>query len=118
MKIGYANIFVSNIGESITFYRDVLGLKLNQADATHGYASFDAGPISFGIAQTDDASLIGRHTGLGFIVDDIDAVYGALKDKGVHFELPPTRQPWGGTLALFADPDGNIHYLDPGTSHD
>ena len=36
------------------------------------------------------------------------------KGKGVEFEMPPTQQPWGGTLALFKDPDGNIYYLDPG----
>ncbi|MEC8821937.1 MAG: VOC family protein, partial [Pseudomonadota bacterium] len=40
-------------------------------------------------------------------------VYQALITKGVTFEMPPTEQPWGGILALFKDPDGNIFYLDP-----
>lgn len=26
--------------------------------------------------------------------------------------MPPSKQPWGGYMALFADPDGNIFYLD------
>lgn len=117
MKIGYANIFVSSIPEAISFYRDVLGLKLDHADESHGYASFNAGAISFGVAQTDDTDLVGRHTGLGFIVDDINATYESLVERGVEFEMPPTKQPWGGTLALFADPDGNVSYLDPGGPH-
>ena len=75
------------------------------------------GPISFGIAQTDDPDLTGRHTGVGFMVKDIDAKYQELLSKGVEFEMPPTAQPWGGTLALFKDPDGNIYYLDPGHHH-
>ena len=69
--------------------------------------------VSFALAETDDASLFGRHTGIGFIVDDIDSVYQTLLAKGVSFEMPPTEQPWGGVLALMKDPDGNIFYLDP-----
>jgi predicted enzyme related to lactoylglutathione lyase len=117
MKIGYTNIFVSSIEKSIPFFRDILGLTLNQSDPGHGYASFNAGPISFGVAQTDDASLVGRHTGIGFMVEDIDSAYGQLKEKGVQFEMAPTKQPWGGTLALFTDPDHNVFYLDPGGPH-
>ena len=114
LSIGYANVFVSDLSRSIEFFRDGLGLTATVADAAHGYASFTAGPISLGLAQTDDDTLLGRHTGLGFVVDDIDAAYAELTEKGVVFEMAPTKQPWGGTLALFKDPDGNVFYLDPG----
>jgi uncharacterized glyoxalase superfamily protein PhnB len=95
----------------------VFGLDLITCDEQFGYASFRAGAITFAIARTDDPALVGRHTGAGFIVADIDAAYLELTAKGVEFEMPPTRQPWGGTLALVKDPDGNVHYLDPGGSH-
>ena len=36
----------------------------------------------------------------------------AWRAKGVAFPLPPTKQPWGGTLAQLADPDGNLLTLD------
>ena len=114
MHIGYANVFVSDMPRAIDFFQDTLGLAVSVADSEHGYASLQAGPISLGLALTDDATLVGRHTGLGFIVDDIDAAYAELSDKGVEFEMAPTRQPWGGTLALFKDPDDNVYYLDPG----
>jgi hypothetical protein len=26
--------------------------------------------------------------------------------------MPPTRQPWGGFMALAADPDDNLLYVD------
>ena len=117
MNIGYANIFVSDIEKAIAFYRDILGLEVNHADPQFGFASFRAGAINFNVAQTDDAKLVGRHTGLGFIDEDIDARYEELKSQGVHFEMVPTKQPWGGRLALFADPDGNIHYLDANDPH-
>jgi len=114
LKVGYVNVFVSDFERAQAFYGDTLGLPLNHADAAFGYASFQAGPVSLGIAHTDDAALRGRHTGVGFLCDDIDKVYAALTAKGVTFEMPPTQQPWGGVLALFRDPDGNVFYLDPG----
>ena len=117
LRIGYVNVFVSDFNRALRFYQSSLGLKLNSSDEAFGYASFNAGPISFGIAQTDDESLLGRHTGVGFVVQDIDATYTSLLAEDVEFDMPPTKQPWGGTLALFKDPDGNIFYLDPGGDH-
>ena len=118
MRIGYVNVFVKNFGTVRDFFINQVGLTCTTQDESFGYASFSAGPISFGIAQTDDTSLVGRHTGVGFMAADIDAEYQRLSELGVTFEMPPTAQPWGGTLALFKDPDENIYYLDPGHNHD
>lgn len=114
MKIGYVNVFVSDFARAVDFYQNTLGLKLTMQEDQFGYASFDAGNISFAIAETDDSALVGKHTGIGFIVPDIDKTYDDLVGKGVEFEMPPTKQPWGGTLALFKDPENNVFYLDPG----
>ena len=35
-------------------------------------------------------------------------VVGDLEQKGVRLTAPPEAQDWGGVLAHFADPDGNI----------
>ena len=40
------------------------------------------------------------------------ASFETLSAAGVAFEMPPTRQPWGGFMAMFKDSDGNIFYLD------
>ena len=117
MQIGYVNVFVSDIHQTVEFFSSKVGLTVQTSDSDHGYASFSAGPISFGVAQTDDPNLVGRHTGVGFMTEDIDAEYQRLVAAGVNFEMPPTAQPWGGTLALFLDPDGNVYYLDPGMEH-
>ena len=45
-------------------------------------------------------------------VPDRDAAHRQLTVKNVRFTMDPTKQPWGGYLATFADPDGNIFYLD------
>jgi predicted enzyme related to lactoylglutathione lyase len=113
-RIAYANVFVRDLERACAFYAEVLGLTLQRVDAAHGYASLDAGPIRLGLAKVEEAQaeLAGRHTGLGFDVDDLEAEHARLVAAGVDFPMPPERQPWGGFMALMADPDGNVFYLD------
>ena len=64
------------------------------------------------MAGPDQTDLVGRHTGVGFAVGDLEAEHARLAGLGVAFSQPPTRQPWGGYMALMTDPDGNVYYLD------
>lgn len=115
-KIGYVNLFVTDLTRSIAFYRDTLGLRVEMEDGGFGYASFDAGPIRLGLAQIDSTgdhgALAGRHTGIGLCVADLESVARELEQRGVAFAAPPARQPWGGFMAMIEDPDGNVLYLD------
>ncbi len=43
---------------------------------------------------------------------DLDAEYRTLSGKGVKFTMVPQRPPWGGYMSMFADPEGNVFYLD------
>lgn len=45
-----------------------------------------------------------------FACDDVDYTYRQLSDRGVEFEGPPDKQPWG-SFAKFRDPDGNSFVL-------
>ena len=105
---------VSELGRAIEFYEAKIGLKLQYSSPEHGYASFAAGSVRLGIAVpgTDQRELIGRHTGVGLAVSDLEAEHVRLTGLGVRFTVPPTKQPWGGFMALVSDPDGNIFYLD------
>lgn len=117
LKIGYANVYVSDMERGVRFYRDTLGLRLESRDDAFGYASFDAGPVRMGMLALESGAenfekLVGVHTGIAFTVPEIDPVFETLRERGVAFPMEPADQPWGGRLALFADPDGNIFYLD------
>ena len=48
---------------------------------------------------------------LTFTVDDAIAEQTRLEAAGVAFIRPATREPWGGLVATFADPDGNYCQL-------
>jgi len=58
--------------------------------------------------DTDTASLVGRFVGASLRIEDVDSAYASLCAKGVAFTAPPQKQPWGGTLAHFLDPDRNV----------
>jgi len=114
MQIDYVNVFVSDLDQAVDFYQESLGLVLQFSESQLGYASFDAGPVRLGIAVADDAqqALIGRHTGIGFTVNNLQQDYERLAALGVTFSMLPTKQSWGGFMAMFNDPDGNLFYLD------
>jgi predicted enzyme related to lactoylglutathione lyase len=118
MHVTYINIFVSDLDRAVAFYRDTMGLPFQFTAPEHGYAAFLAGSIRLGIATPGEErpELIGRQTGIGLEVADVEAEHARLTRAGVKFTMPPTRQPWGTVMAMFADPDGNIFYLNQATA--
>lgn len=114
VHIAYVNVFVSDLDRAVAFYTEELGLELRHSSPEHGYASLSSGPVMLGlaVAGVDQQGLVGRHTGIGLAVSDLEAEHSRLSTRGVVFAMAPTRQPWGGFMALFEDPDGNVFYLD------
>jgi predicted enzyme related to lactoylglutathione lyase len=113
-RIGYLNVHVRDFERAVAFYHDALGFTPKFSDATFNYASFDVGGMPFAVAA--DPSRTGPRedhlTGIGIVVPDVDEAFAELKARGVRFTMEPSRQPWGGYMAMFADPDGNVFYLD------
>jgi uncharacterized glyoxalase superfamily protein PhnB len=68
-------------------------------------------------AEMVGEAALGQHQGAGHEVllcvdvEDVDAVYKTLMDKGVAFLKPPKDQPWGIRSAYFADPEGHLWEL-------
>ena len=56
---------------------------------------------------------IGSFMNMSYACDDIDKTYEELKTRGVEFEGPPQKQPWG-TYAMFKDSEGNKFVLSSG----
>lgn len=55
-------------------------------------------------------SWIGGFSNITFTADDVEKTYQELKARGVEFDGPPKKEPWG-TYALFKDPDGTSFCL-------
>ena len=113
-------LFVRDLDRCLTFYRDTLGLEVQQSDP-HG-ATFRMKDLYFLLLDVSEAaSLIGSEERelkikieggprglLAASVEDVDAAYELLQAKGVPFLRPPTDQSWGLRTAHFADPEGNL----------
>ena len=110
-KLYAQRVFSKQWQASTAFYEETIGLPVKFKDASMGWAEFDLGGASIAIEREDEnseESLAGRFVGISIQVEDITAIYQELTGKGVEFVAPPERQPWGGTLAHFKDPDGNV----------
>jgi catechol 2,3-dioxygenase-like lactoylglutathione lyase family enzyme len=49
-------------------------------------------------------------TGIAFITDELETLTARMIKGAVKFPTPPKKEAWG-TMAKFADPDGNIFWL-------
>lgn len=109
MKIYAVRILVNDWEAACDFYENKIGLTAEFKNAEFGWAELDVGGAKFGIERADaDQSLVGRFLGVSLQVDNVDKTYADLIAKGVEFTAPPQKQDWGGTLAHFKDPDGNV----------
>jgi lactoylglutathione lyase len=101
-------VYVSDIDRSVSFYRDVLGIPLEQdAHDLDWYAARFPSGVRF--------ALHGAHEGampqppgsviVDFVVDDVDEALRRLEQAGVAIRSV-MRERWGSTIEV-ADPDGH-----------
>ena len=115
MRISYVRIFVTDLAAAKNFYSQTLGLDILW-EYENKAIGFDLGPVLIveDVSSEEDREerdLAGRFVGCSIEVEDIQATYSQLVAKGVHFTAPPEKQEWGGTLAHFEDPAGNVWTL-------
>jgi DNA-binding transcriptional MerR regulator len=103
--VAAVRLFVRDLTAARTFYGERLGLT--EMSEGPGWAVFDGGPVQI-VVEDARGDLVGRFAGISFAVDDAGAACDALAARGVEIVHQPARQPWGGTLAHLADPDGNV----------
>lgn len=112
MRLYGIRLFVDDFAKAKAFYTDVLGLEIAWDMSEHAAMGLNVGAAELiveGVSgDPEQGDLVGRFVGVSLQVDDIDATYEALKANGVDFTMPPEKQFWGGTLAHFKDPAGNV----------
>jgi predicted enzyme related to lactoylglutathione lyase len=105
-RIWDITLTVADLRIAADFYESVLGLQKKYE--FKDYAGFDCGGIEIGLKTW--GKLEKPRDGepcINFVVDDIEAAYRALKEKGVAFGGAPEDTQWGSRMAVFTDPDGN-----------
>ena len=98
---------VRDVGRSLYFYRDLLGMDVLSFDDTVAYLR--RGDCRIILRRSDS---VGIDTGLFFGVDSPYNTRRRLIDEGVVFTQEPVRGPFG-TYTSFRDDDGNvIHFIE------
>lgn len=94
------------------FYRETLALPVHSVRPT--FVAFQLGAARLSVGA--HSAVAGRSrepvrvmVNLG--VDDIQATFARLCAAGVSFLRPPEQEHWGGWVATFSDPDGNLIQL-------
>lgn len=112
----FSGFSVDNIQKAKAFYRDILGLKVE--DESMGVLSVHISGSSNLIIYPKDNHEPATFTVLNFPVEDIDVAVRELTERGVHFEhydAPEIKtddkgisRGEGPKIAWFKDPAGNI----------
>ncbi len=115
-NIKLISIPVANQNRALAFYTDKLGFTIITDQPFGGGQRW----IELRIPKADtrvalftppgQEDRIGTHSGISFNCDDVVATYQELTARGVVFEAPPDKQPWG-TFAQFKDTEGNSFVL-------
>jgi catechol 2,3-dioxygenase-like lactoylglutathione lyase family enzyme len=96
------------------WYVDTLGFTINYQSARTTFVKApDGSMIEIITAEGERAPQTAKHPGLRHLalaVDDFEATYQALKDKGVGLHGEP-QDSKGVKTVFFSDPEGNLLHL-------
>lgn len=124
ISLRYTNVTVSDVDEAIGFYRDALGLDIQNDVSSGGSRWVTLGtPAQPGLGIVISDPHAGRSPGDGdmmqellvkgslplmvFSTDDLDATFEAVRASGAEVLQEPMDQGWGPRDCAFRDPSGN-----------
>jgi predicted enzyme related to lactoylglutathione lyase len=93
------------------FYRNVVGLSDDHPELG---SPFLAGESAIYMGEHSDVHGHAKEPAraiLNFFVDDLAAEQKRIEGHGVIFSRTAGREPWGGVISTFPDPDGNLLQL-------
>ena len=105
-------IWTEELERLVRFYRDTLELPLHSKHPD--FVAFRFGDMRLSLGKHERVQGPTREpyrimVNLG--TQDIHRVYRRLTERGVEFVRRPEQEGWGGWVATFRDPDGNLLQL-------
>jgi lactoylglutathione lyase len=112
MRIHYAMVFVSDMAQSVAFYRDAVGLPLRFESPGWSEFATEGATLALHLAEGTGPGASPRppHAGSsrpGLQVPDLGAFHQRMLARGVRCVQEPTAV-FGARVAQYLDPDGLI----------
>jgi catechol 2,3-dioxygenase-like lactoylglutathione lyase family enzyme len=114
-------VAVRDLEQALAFFCDQLQLELAYRDDASRSAGVNTGTSSLYVFETSGpdgpqrtADYTGNPTGvdhLSFAVDDVDATYRELQERGVTFFMEPNDADWGARVCGCSGPGGTPVYF-------
>lgn len=105
------SLYVADVARSKAFYQRVFEAQVVHEDARNVVIKFENLFLNLLDMQLAYAPTDPQRgplpLELNIWVEDVDAAYQALLERGLTFLAPPTDQPWGMRNITFFDPDGH-----------
>jgi catechol 2,3-dioxygenase-like lactoylglutathione lyase family enzyme len=125
IELQYCHVTVNNVDDSLGFYRDALGLEVQNDVGSGGFRWVTLGsPDQPGLGIVLSEPHAGRSQADGdilqelltkgvlpmimFRVDDLDGLFEKVRASGAEVLQEPMDQPWGPRDSAFRDPSGNM----------
>ena len=111
-QIKFVSIPVADQNRALDFYTDKLGFTIitdQPFDEKQRWIELRVPKAETRVVlftAEGEEKRVGTMMNMSYVCDDIDRTYNELKKRGVEFEGPPQKQPWG-TYAMFKDSEGN-----------
>jgi catechol 2,3-dioxygenase-like lactoylglutathione lyase family enzyme len=119
MKFRYVTLFVADVSRAQSFYQAAFGLETAFVHESGQYAELATGDTKLALsAHTLARDVVGiayaeasrdrppPPVEVSFGVDDVRAAHARAVAAGAVSVKPPTRMPWGQTVAYLRDGDG------------
>jgi catechol 2,3-dioxygenase-like lactoylglutathione lyase family enzyme len=105
-KVSAVTFRVADMGRSVRFYRDVLGMELLYGGEGAGFSSFRVKDVQSAILNLELGHAVTGWGRIIFYVADVDAFWAYLKERGFDPERPQDAS-WGERYFHMFDPDGH-----------
>lgn len=115
-NVKFVSIPTSDQGRALKFWSDQVGFTLmtdqpfNEKQRWIELKIRDSDTRLVLFTPDGQEDRIGSFFNGALACDDVEATHRQLSERGVEFDGPPQKQPWG-TFATFRDPDGNRFVL-------
>jgi len=111
MKFSWCTIVVKDLNESIKFYEEIVGLKLNRrfnAGPGKEIAFMETGGTEVELIEDEDNKNvnIGKGISLGFEVESLDKMMEFIKEKSIEVESGPIQPNPNVKFFYVLDPNG------------